>query len=479
MNRRYIKGERGAFVLLMLVFSSIFLGLVSTLGSLIIVQQRLALAKQNREQAFRIAETGLEYYKWFLAHFPGDLQNGTGVPGPYVMDVSDPEAGVIGSYSLSVSGETQCGITSSIEIESVGQTVTDPSFKRTLVGKYARPSVAEYAYILNSNVWAGADRVISGPYHSNGGIRMDGSINSTISSGVSTWLCTSSFGCSPSSNQNGVFGAGNNQQLWTYPIPQVDFNGISVDLSNLKTYAVSDGLYFAPSGNYGYHVTFLNDGSIDVYRVTGTTQVWGYTTEFGWVQERPVISSQTFVGNYAVPASCSVVFVEDNLWVDGVVSGRKTIVAADVTTPNVDRNVWLPSNLVYVADDGEHGLTVIGENNVLVGLNTPDTMDLRGVYIAQKGRFGRNHYCQTDCSGTSGDQGLPSSLDPYVLRTQLTLIGSIVSNGREGTKWSSGGVAISGYQARINAYDRKLATDPPPLTPYTSSDYRFIEWREN
>lgn len=463
----------------MLVFSAIFLLLVSALGSLVFVQQKLSLAKQNSEQAFRIAETGIEYYKWFLAHYPTDLQNGTGAAGPYVMNVSDPEGGVIGSYSLEIDGTSQCGVISAVDIQSTGQTVTDSSFTRTLVGRYARPSVAEYAYIINSNVWAGSDRVISGRYHSNGGIHMDGSINAPVSSAVSTWLCTSSFGCSPSANQNGVYGSGTNQQLWTYPVPQIDFNGISVDLSNMKTYAQSQGLYFAPSGNYGYHVTFRVDGTIDVYTVTGTTQVWGYSTQDGWVQERPVISSQTLVGNYAIPSACSLVFVEDNLWVDGVVSGKVTIVAADVTTPSVDRNVWLPGDLTYVADDGTHGVTVLGENNVLVGLNTPNTMNLRGVYIAQKGRFGRNHYCQSECDGShGGSEGLPGALDPYVLRNTLTLIGSIVSSGREGTKWTSGGVTTSGYSTRINSYDKKLANDPPPLTPYTSSDYRLIDWRE-
>ncbi|MEQ1678970.1 MAG: hypothetical protein ABL876_19900, partial [Chitinophagaceae bacterium] len=320
-----IEKKKGVFVLMMLVFSGIFLLLVSALGSLIISEQKLSFAKQNREQAFRIAETGIEYYKWFLAHFPTDLQNGTGAPGPYVVSVSDPEGGIIGSYSLNVTGTSQCGIISAVDIESTGETVTDPTLKRTLVGRYARPSVAEYAYIINSGVWAFSDRVISGKYHSNGGVHMDATINAPVTSAVATWLCTSTFGCSPSTNQNGVFGTGNNQTLWSYPVPQIDFNGISVDLANMKTYAQAQGLYFAPLGNYGYHVTFKSDGTIDVFNVTGTTQVWGYSSQDGWVQERPVISAETLVGNYVIPSACSLIFVEDTLWVDGVVSGKRTI----------------------------------------------------------------------------------------------------------------------------------------------------------
>ncbi|MFM2374374.1 MAG: hypothetical protein RLZZ234_369, partial [Candidatus Parcubacteria bacterium] len=74
--------------------------------------------------------------------------------------------------------------------------------------------------------------------------------------------------------------------------------------------------------------------------------------------------------------------------------------------------------------------------------------------------------------------GLPSALDPYVLRSSLTVHGTIVSNGREGTKWTSGGVAISGFQTRYNSYDRELVSNPPPMTPHTSDTYKFIEWRE-
>ena len=66
----------------------------------------------------------------------------------------------------------------------------------------------------------------------------------------------------------------------------------------------------------------------------------------------------------------------------------------------------------------------------------------------------------------------------YVKRNSLEITGTIVSNGRVGTSWSCGGVFCSGYETRINSYDRKQAVDPPPLTPFVDSEYRFIEWRE-
>lgn len=473
MKQVFYTSNRGAFILLMLVFSGIFLLLLTSLGSLIFVQQKLALVKQNREQAFRFAETGLEYYKWFLSHFPTDLQNGTGVGGPYVVTVNDPEGGQIGSYSLTINGIAQCGAVSSVDIESTGQTVADPSYTRTLIGKHARPSVAEYAYILNSNVWAGSDRIVNGKYHSNGGIHMDGTVNADVTSSVATWLCTPSFGCQPpNETKPGVWGSGPNQQLWKYPVPQIDFAGISADLVNMKTIAQTQGRYFAPSGAEGYHVIFKNDGTFDIYRVTATESIKGNNGN-GVNQEKSIIAAETLLGNYTSPTDCGLIFIEDTLWVEGVVKGKKSIIAADVTTPNVDRSIWLPNNITYTTNDGSDGVMVLGEYDVLIALNSPDDMTLQGIYIAQTGRFGRNHY-------TAGGSGqVPPAYGLYVVRNSLTIIGTIVSNGREGTKWTSGNNNfLSGYQNRTNSYDRKLATNPPPLTPYTSSDYRLVDWRE-
>ena len=42
------------------------------------------------DQAFAVAEAGINYYKWVLAHDPADFTDGTGQPGPYVHDYTDP-----------------------------------------------------------------------------------------------------------------------------------------------------------------------------------------------------------------------------------------------------------------------------------------------------------------------------------------------------------------------------------------------------
>lgn len=467
-----IKNTKGFLLVLVLVFGAVFFVMITAYMGYVITQSQVARHKYIKEQALQISEAGLDYYKWFLAHYPGNVTNGTTTPGPYIHQYVDPEGGVIGEFSLAISSSTSCGEVNAVDITSTGYTYEKPNVKRIVYGRYARPTVAEYAYIINSNVWAGSDRVIVGPYHSNGGIRMDGTNNSTVTSGQSTWKCDSSFGCSPTKNSaDGVLGSGPNSSLWTFPSVPINFTGLTVDLSLMQTKAQSGGgLYIGPSGAYGYRIVFKVNGTIDVYRVTNTTSYWGYTTEDGWKTERNVISASTFKGNYTVPTGCSIVFVEDKVWLEGVVKGRVTIAAADVDTTGANPSIILNNDITYA--NATSGILAIAEEDVLIGLDVNDDMVINGIFVAQNGRFGRNHYVQ------SGTHGLPNSLDVNYKRNSLTVNGTIISNGREGTKWTSGGVYVSGFNTRYNSYDRALVTNPPPLTPKVSDTYRFIEWRE-
>ena len=463
--------QAGYFVVLVLVFGAIFLTLISSLVGFIFVEQRVGLAKENREKALQIAEAGLDYYKWFLAHFPNDTTDGTGTVGPYVHQYDDPEGGAIGSFSLDVTGNEQCGVLSSVDIASTGTSDADPSFKRTVSGRYARPSVAEYAYILNSNVWAGSDRVILGPYHSNGGIRMDGTNNSLVTSAIQNWSCTSSFGCSPTETVEGVFGDVTGSALWQFPVASVDFVGITTDLVAIKDLAQSFGLYFEPTAR-GKRIVFLPDGTIDAYIVNAVGSVWGYDSTDGWNRDYHIITNDTFIGNFPVPSDCRLIFVESDVWLEGTIRDSVTIASANLIQPNVDTTIILNGDITYVSSDGSSGLTAIAEEDVLIPLLSPSDMLLNGVFIAQNGHFGRNHYT------TSGSYKVPSDYTSYVIQDSLSITGTIVSNGRVGTKWTSGESVVSGYLNRVNAYDRNLVSTPPPLTPYISSEYKFIEWRE-
>lgn len=471
------KPAKGYLMLLALIFGAVFLTTFGGLAFYTISENRLQSHNASLASAFSIAEAGLEYYRWFLAHYPNDLQNGTGHAGPYTMSYDDPEGGTAGSYTLSISGNTACGQTTSVDIQSTGTPSDGSGVSKTLKARYARPSVGTYSYILNDSVWAGDDRIILGPYHSNGGIRMDGTANSPVTSSLSTWSCTSSYGCSPTQNNApGVVGSGPNQSLWSWPTPQVDFSAIAADFGTLKTLAQSNGIYYpryssgtnTNTNNYwrGYHLIFNANGTVTVKKVNtltnlGVTPVNPSDDTDDWA----LISNETTLETKTIPATCGLIYVEDNVWIEGTIPSKVTVVAANVVNAGVAPTAYLTNNIQYSAYDGTKGLTLIAEHDVLISPSAPDTMTLNGIFIAQDGAFGMNAYDSCTYADKTGT---------------LTILGTTVSNKRTGTKWigASCGAFAKGFQDRVDSYDRRIATDPPPFTPNVSTDYEFVDWRE-
>ncbi|KND46928.1 MAG: hypothetical protein AB199_00670 [Parcubacteria bacterium C7867-004] len=470
-----VRPVRGYLIITALVFGSIFVTVLGALASSVLIENRAQSQASSGTRGLAIAEAGLEYYRWFLAHYPTDVQNGTGAAGPYVMPYNDPEGGQTGTISLSIVGNSSCGQLTSIDITSTGTPIESPSAARTLKARYARPTVALFSYVLNSSVWAGPDRIINGPYHSNGGIRMDGTANAPVTSSLATWLCTSSFGCATNQTKDGVWGAGPNSDLWTYPVPQVDFSGIAADFTTLRTTAIASGKYLPrysssssdANASRGYRLIFNGDGTVTIRRVNTTTAFNAtiVSTSLGGIDRSMITAGgDSFFETYIIPASCGLIFVEDNVWIEGVVDRKVTVVAANVTTTGIAPNAVLNNNITYGATDGSDGLTLMAENNIVIPPNSPYDMNVSGVFIAQNGYFGRNLF---PCSGG------------YEPRGTLTILGTTVSNLRTGTRWPTACSGTGGgYQTRIDAYDRKLSTDPPPFTPQTSTDYYFVDWRE-
>jgi len=513
-----MSNQRGTIITLVLVFGAIFLILLSGLLSFILFQHRQSLQKAAWNDALHIAEAGVNYYRWHLNHTPEDQQpdiqdgnswcckvggveytqdspqcqkDGFTVCGVcdgepcYEHDYYDPEGKLAGKFILEIKAKKVCDQILGVYVSSCGISQKFPKLKRTVRAKYASTSIGEYAYILNSNVWAGEDREIYGKYHSNGGIKMDGTHNSLVSSATNKWECGLSFdcdqgdcpsGCVPNGavcECDGVCGAGGPTDLWKFPVPPFDFEGITADLDKIKNLSQTKGKYYPPSTDIddegkGYHVIFNSDGTFDIKIITELEEVDCYSAENGWneVCKEKIIAEKYLPSPYetddvSLPEGCGLIFVEDNLWVEGTVKGRKTIASADLIGSD-DTTTILNWNLDYTTLDGSDSLAVITEKNILIPLNSPNEMILRGVFVAQKGLFGRRHY-QT---GT-------------YKRDLLTIYGTIVSNGRVGTKWTyyHGGWA-SGYNERENYFDEKLARDPPPLLPYVSKELELISWEE-
>jgi hypothetical protein len=232
----------------------------------------------------------------------------------------------------------------------------------------------------------------------------------------------------------------------------------------MKKVAQSLGIYLPPSNTIdsrgkGYHLIFKSDGTVEVRIITRLSPTLAYSLEEGWHYDYFNITSEYTYNTYIIPPACSAIFVEDNLWPEGVVKGKVTLASANLINPNLDTDVILQANIDYSVKDGSDGLTLIGERNVLIGPNSPNIMKLRGIFVAQKGRFSRNHYS-------------------WNIREKLEIYGSIISNGRVGTKWTSGGQVISGYQKRETYVDPYLLYDPPVFTPFISLEYKIVNWQE-
>lgn len=497
MNNFKISDNNGVIVIFALIFGSIFLFLSAGLLDFILLQSKQSLRKAAWNNSLYIAEAGMNYYRWHINQEPKDIQDGEDwccseppckqdgfiVCGPYEHNYYNPQGQLVGKFVLEIKAKEICGEILGVYVKSTGWTNQYPELKRKVQAKFSSSSIAEYAYIINDAVWAGGDREIYGKYHSNQGIRMDGTHNSLVSSAVSDWLCSSSFGCSswncPDGCEsegsycrcNGVAGAGSDKDLWKFPLPAFDFEGITADLNQMKILAQSQGKYYSPSEDInplgkGYHIILRDDGLFDIKIITELQGIYVYSMNQGWhwSYER-IIQEQDYQTGVSFNPGCGLIFAEDDIWAQGVLKGHITIASADLINPHKDTSCILNGNIDYTNLDGSDSLAIITEQDILIPLYSPNEMILRGVFVAQKGHFGREHY---SCWWYW----------PECKRDNLMVYGSIVSNGRVGTKWSSSGLWASGYNERENYFDQKLASDPPPLLPYVSEELELISWEE-
>lgn len=476
----------GSALIMVLVFAGVFLVGVGALAQFVLVQSQNGRGKVAQEQALNIAEAGIEYYKWYLAHYPTSTWEGTRA---YV----DPATGEsIGTYTIATDVHTQCGDIMYRDVEVRGELTTEPRFEKTVTARYMKPSVTNYSYIIDSNEWAGSTRTIVGPYYASGGIHMDAAHNSLVASRVSSWTCTGGYGCNPSQTKPGVWGSGSNPSLWQYPLTLASFSTMAPNFASLKSKAQTYGRFFESisngAGNKGYRLVFKSNGTFDVYRVTVAGYIWGWD-EYGSARRNyHQITTENFLGNYTVPASCGLIYVEDQVWLEGVVSGKVALVVGD-TVNNYNPDVVLHNNLTYATDASVDGITVIAERDILFSAFSPMDLTVEGTFVALSGRVGRLHYVRNN--GSYRDEVTNSfvsvtGVGAYQTRGTLTINGTVVSDGRTGTQWTyniykSGTGYInetSGFTTRVNAYERVHAFEPPPYAPNTTSTPMYVQWRE-
>ena len=459
--------RQGSVLIQVIIFGSIAVYLLGAFVNWAVLDIKASQQAVDRERALQIAEAGIDYYRWHLAHAPTDFQDGTGTAGPYEHDFADKDGVVIGELALATTPPA-LGSTL-VTVSSTGRINDNPNLSRTVTVQLGKPSFAKYSWVLNSEfVWFGSSAEVFGPIHSNSGIRFDGLAHNAITSAVASFDDPdhgggNEFGVhthdSPVDplppatvpSRPDVFEAGRQ-----FPVPAADFGGITGDLADMKASAQAGGVYLASSGALGYRINLRTDDTFDVYRVNSTVAACGGAATWS-------ISGQTLLQNYPNPAN-GIIFAEDHLWVSGQIASARLMVASGVfpDSPSTRTNIIANSDVLYTNYDGQDVLGFVAQGNFYVGLMSENDLRVDAAIIAQNGAIRRPSYSDSSCGSTRS-------------RALFTSYGMLGSNLRPAFAYSSS----NGYQSRVYIYDANLLYSPPPSFPLTSDQYITLTWQED
>jgi hypothetical protein len=461
--------QTGSITPALLIITSAFIIIIYGLLLLLSLQLDFSHRQTASERALNIAEAGVNYYRWHLAHDPGDFKDGEEGEGPYIHEYLDPQGAQVGQFSLQITPPEDGS--SIVTIRSTGWVDEFSKVKRTIKAQYGIPSMAEYSFLSNASHWYGEGSVIYGPIHSNNGIRMDGINYSTVSSAKDDYQCGWETGCQPPTNKPGVWGSGGDQGLWRFPVPAIDFDSVSFDFAGMKESAEESGLYLDDSGAQGYHLIFFENGTFRVNRVESTDYLEGYSVPGlglgeeglgGCRRKYQLITSEVLIGNYDI-ADTPIIFAEDDLWVEGTINGRVTVAAVRFPISSSDANIWIPNSITYADYEGNTSLGLVAQNYIFITRDVPDYFQIDGVLMAQKGAVIRHGYFDW-CGGVEG-----------AVKQKLTINGSVISYFK--SYWNYGDGPESGFIERELNFDTNILYNPPPYFP-TSGEYEFISWTE-
>jgi hypothetical protein len=465
MNRR--KGQLAVTIVFFAAIAVMFItGLVFLASSFL----QSSVRSLNELRAFSIAEAGIDYYQWHLAHAPEDFEDGTGHAGPYVHNYYDESGNLIGTFTLSIT-PPPAGSTAVI-IQSTGNIVADPSIIKTIKVEMAIPSFAQYAWALNSFVEFGTGAQVYGTIQSNAGIHFDGTAHNLVESALTTTTDPSTgltqwavFTDGPPADPQPPTALSTNQTIFlagrNVGVPAINFTGLTENLSSIEALAQASGTYFPSSTVLGYDLALATSGIYSVYKVTGlvaTPHGCSNTGATGWGTWS--INTESLLATGTIPQNGDM-FFQDNVWVRGQINNKRvTIVSARFPdSPTTRSSITVDNSLTYTNFNGSDTLALIAQNNINIGLMSDNNLTIDGALIAVNGAIQRYSYtgCGTDAS-----------------RATLTTDGMLASNLQSGFYYST----TDGYQARSYNYDSNLLYGPPPSFPLSTNQYSIVSWDE-
>src|SRR3989344_2996816 len=374
----------GGLTIFVLISTVIALYVVGGFVGLVLLQNRASVVKSAGERAFQVAEAGVDYYRWHLAHDDDDYWDGNPpmTPGPFVHDFFDKDNVKVGEFALTI---TPPAIGSTIvTVESVGTVESHPGIVRTVRARYAIPSLAQYAIAVDADVRLGSGTEVFGPIHGNGGIHFDGLAHNIVTSGVPDYVDPDHGGGNewgvhthvvpvdplPPMNlppRPDVFEAGR-----AVGVPPFGFDGFAVDLGTIRTEADpmqgGNGIYLPDSGALGWHLVLNTNDTVDIYVVPALVPPPPDCTsgQTGWGTWS--IQTEARDRTEAFPAN-GLIYVEDHAWVDGQIDGARLTIASGVLPENplTNTNIIVNNDLLYTNYDGTEVISLMAQQNHRVG----------------------------------------------------------------------------------------------------------------
>jgi len=475
-----INNEEGAILTLVLVFSSVFMLIMAGLFGYILIQFRNSERLVAKEQSFHIAESGIEYYKWYLAHELEELseleqaefwanQESIGYPEPYIKNFYDQYGSVIGQFQIDIIPPLPGG--NSVTIKSTGWTNEYSNMKRAVQVRRRKPSWGEYVILINHRANLPEGMTITGKAHSNEDLRVDGVIHNLATASETTHpdpITEEEIepGVWTTKEPENVFLGGREDN-----VPIIDFNALLGKMDTMKNLTFGTNYYLPPPQKNcwpfswfcliefwdpsGYIVELKNDSTVSIYKTEGLSF-------FGWLL--PVFDDYDLLGNYAWPEN-RLIFSEATVWVKGNVGPNQiTIATANLSgtdLPGVNNlsDIVIQDDIIY--SDNEAVVGLIAQDNIMIDKYAGDPdLEVNAALVAKEGQVGRE-----DFGNNLGN---------------LTINGSIAANylgefGDEYCFWIWCWVA--GFDNINLNYDNNLLYNPPPYFP-TEENYKTDMWEE-
>lgn len=518
--RRLARNQSG-FTLPAVLGFILVMGLISAALLMVIMTNFSTVNNQIKsQQSFNIAEAGVNYYLWHLAHSPTDYRDGTSAPatpdpqlgyGPYTHDYVDSDAVKQGTFTLWVKpkGEGSTIVT----VRSIGK-ARDTGFTRTVDAQIGATSFASFGLLSDVEFWFGDSEAANGPIFSNQGIHMDGPNSDTVSAARSTYAPGSSYNGGVPGAQNGVWCNPSiispncntrDKSNWLYPRPAIDFNQVSTSLCNMKKTAFKDdpstaslaGLAnacsqlptsrtnsYIPRNGTTYSAT---KGYLIQLNTNGTYDLSGVSSENDRQTTYSSALTTTPVATGIPTPPSGVIFVEDNIWVrsNPTYHGRVSIAAGQLASTTVSPDINIADDLLYSTKNGNDAIGLVAESDILVSPYAPPvsgsfTFEINAATLSQSGSVTWPDRYKTDSSRCTRGWVNPGQRFIYY--------GSVATRQYWTWNYLRGGCAdavydgatnryVSGVKQTETNYDYNLLYAPPPSFPITGG-YNILSWRE-